>query len=132
MEQSATRVTVAAADGGPDQSIDDASDEVLAELLSDVAAGTLLFFILSRRDDPSEQTFIQVGSAEGSDLTIEHRQGSAERHFVATSADLALLHEVLVSWRLGSEHWTSALPWRPLQEDGSSTAPKPKRKWFGR
>lgn len=132
MEQPATRVTFAAADGGPDQSIDDASDEVLPELLNDVAAGTLLFFILTRRDDPNEQTFIQVASAEGGALVIEHRQGSAESHFVATSADLPLLHEVLISWRLGSARWESALSWRPLQEDASSTTPKPKRKWFGR
>lgn len=132
MEPPATRVTVAGIDGGRDQSIGDASDETLAELLADVAAGTLLFFIVTREDDPSEETFIQVAAAEGGHLTIEHRQGSADRHFVATSADQRLLYDVLVSWRRGSGGWESALPWRTLQTDGSATGRKPKRKWFGR
>lgn len=130
------RVTVAGSVGPdsvarPDEVIDDPSDELLAELLGDIASGSLLFLTLDRLDDPSGQTYIQVGLTDQKELVVEHRQGSGDHHFEANTADERLVHEVLVSWRLGSDQWEGALPWRRIDIAAASAPAKRKRRWLG-
>lgn len=136
MKTPTSQVTVAGSVGpdgvaGPDERIDDPSDEFLTELLGDITSGSLLFLTLDRLDDPDGLTYIQVARTDEDELVVEHRQGSGDHHFEATTSDERLVHEVLVSWRLGSGRWEQALPWRRRDLPATPAPAERKRRWFG-
>ncbi|WP_343230761.1 ATP-grasp domain-containing protein [Yinghuangia seranimata] len=101
---------------------DDPSDVVLFDLLADVTTYHN-FLVVERVDtDPPEQFYIQVYLNEDLTLSVEYRDGGADRHFEATLerwGDFAvhdLAAKVLADWTADRPGWRDALPWQPLSD----------------
>ena len=93
---------------------DDPSEDLLLELLGDIERGAELFVIVDRRGGVGDgQTYMQV-ILEGDVYGVERRDGSAERHFQATTSDKRLVHAVLWRWAFEQPGWQEALHWEPL------------------
>ena len=91
-------------------SFDDPSEDLLFELLSDIERGDEEFMIVERSSDPSGQTYAQTFRGEQG-WAIEHRDGSAGRHFRTTIADLESTHRILTSWAFDLDDWRTTVPW---------------------
>lgn len=98
-----------ASTGGRAKWDDPSSDQLLA-LLSAVARGDEEFLIVERSSDRSGQTYIQASRVEG-DWVVEHRDGSAERHFRTRVPDMQAVHSLLTSWASDLDDWPTAIAW---------------------
>ena len=92
------------------QQFDDPSEDLLFQLLGDIGRGDEQFVIVERLDDPSGETYAQVTLDDGR-WVLEHRAGSADRHFMTTLADLPKAHEILVAWAFQVDGWDSRTAW---------------------
>lgn len=133
MTEPSIRVTLAArthADGttGRDEQFDDPRPEDLASMVDEVAERLRLFVVVGRPSG-SEQTYIQVAQEEAG-LVLEHREGTAQRHFQAHTTDAALAARVVVDWASRGTEWPTALPWQRIQVIDPPAAPK--KRWFSR
>ncbi len=93
---------------------DDPSEDLLFILLEDLSDKNELFVIVERTADTSRQTYMQVLRTDDSSYRLEHRHGSADRHFFAVTPDVRLAHRVLTDWSFELPGWETALPWQPL------------------
>ena len=100
---------VRASTGGRAKWDDPSSDQLLA-LLSAVARGDEEFLIVERSSDRSGQTYIQTARPEG-DWVVEHRDGSAERHFRTLVADMQAVQGLMTSWASDLDDWRTAVAW---------------------
>ena len=98
-----------ASTGGGAKWDDPSSDQLLA-LLSAVARGDEEFLIVERSSDRSGQTYIQTSRGEV-DWVVEHRDGSAERHFRTQAADMQAVQSLLTSWASDLDDWRTAVAW---------------------
>ena len=88
----------------------DPSGDLLREILSDIERGNELFLVVDRLSDPDGQTYIQT-IIEGGSFVVEHRDGSADRHFRAVTASKEEAHAVFIAWAAGDQGWRDALVW---------------------
>ncbi|GHH76113.1 hypothetical protein GCM10018781_46560 [Kitasatospora indigofera] len=58
--------------------------------------------------------FAQVWHKTGGDYTLEHRDGSADRHFEARADEPEAVAAVLAGWAARTPGWDAALEWSPL------------------
>lgn len=113
-----------------DEQIDDPSPEDLAAMVDEVADRSRLFVVVVRPGDNAE-TYIQVGH-EDDGLVLEHREGTAERHFQVRTTDAALAVRVVLDWADRGTEWSSAVPWQGIQIVDPPAAPKKRRFSRGR
>ena len=104
--------SVRATTGGP-ATWDDPSPDQLLALLTAVARGDEEFLIIERPSDRSGQTFIQT-VRDDTGWVIEHRDGSAQRHFRTHAADLGATQRVLTSWAHDADDWRTAIDWERM------------------
>lgn len=133
MSEAHVQVTLAGdtfADGttGRDERIADPSTDDLVAMVEEVAERLRLFVVVGRPSD-GEQTFIQVAH-EDDGLVVEHREGTAERHFQARTGDAALATRVVVDWASQGSDWRTLLPWQRIQVIDPPAVPK--KRWFSR
>jgi hypothetical protein len=82
---------------------------LLFELLSDIERGDEEFVIVERLSDPEGQTYMQLVLDHDGTYTVEHRDGSAEEHYRAATADKREAHAVLWRWACDRTGWRDAL-----------------------
>jgi hypothetical protein len=97
---------------------DDPSEDLLFILLEDIRDRHELFVIVERTRDASGQTFIQAIRTDDSKYRLEYRDGSADRHFFAVTADMRTAHEVLTKWSFELPGWDTAVEWQRLTFPG--------------
>lgn len=97
---------------------DDPSEDLLFILLEDIRDQHELFLIVERTRDPSGQTYMQVIRTEDSKYQLEYRDGSADRHFFAITANMRDAHDVLTKWAFELPNWDTAMQWQPLKVHG--------------
>jgi hypothetical protein len=83
----------------------------IADALSNLPGGDESFAILTI--DP--QTYVQVAGSPADGFTLEYRDGSEEKHFVAIGApiDLKLVTSVFQKYAAGDASWQSLVSWQP-------------------
>ncbi|MEU8508949.1 hypothetical protein AB0C40_30420 [Streptomyces brevispora] len=104
-------------DGG--RAVDDPTEDALHDLLADMNLRHR-FVILERLDlEPVTQHYMQVYLNDDMSYQVEHREGSADRHF---QAHVPRPHEmtgpepiakVLTDWAHDRQGWREAMPWVP-------------------
>ncbi len=52
---------------------------------------------------------------DDSKYRLEYRDGSADRHFFAVTADLREAHDLLTKWSFELPGWDTAVQWQPLE-----------------
>ena len=97
---------------------DDPSEDLLFILLEDIRDKHELFLIVERVRDASGQTYMQVIRDDDSKYRLEYREGSADCHFFAVTADMREAHDVLTKWSFELPGWDTAMPWQPLESEG--------------
>jgi hypothetical protein len=90
---------------------DDPSEDLLFDLLSDIEAGEGSFLIVERAADVNGQTYSQALHLEDGRYAVEHREGSAERHYATTVADFRAAHAVLTGWAFDMAGWQDTASW---------------------
>jgi hypothetical protein len=95
------------------ETYDNPSEDLLFELLSDLS-GADNWLIVERPSDPNGETYAQVLLKEDGTFVIEHREGSAERHYQATAPDIHSVHEALTGWAFELDGWRDPLEWQQL------------------
>ncbi len=68
------------------------------------------WLVISRRD----QVFIQSFFPKGRAVTIEHRAGAPDQHYVAHIDDAELARRVLWQWATAHPGWETAVNWEPM------------------
>ncbi|MFE9463642.1 DUF6891 domain-containing protein [Streptomyces virginiae] len=99
---------------------------LLSELVARIGADGDHFVIVERLTaDPDE--YIQVWHDEGGDYQLEHRAGSADRHFRAYLPTAAEAATVMARWARGEEDWDTGPRWErldfPPEPAGADAAP---------
>jgi hypothetical protein len=93
---------------------DDPSEDLLFILVEDIRDKDELFLIVERTADASGQTYMQAIRTEDSRYRLEYRDGSADRHFFAETADMREAHDVVTKWSFELPGWDTAVAWQPL------------------
>ncbi|MEU6061377.1 hypothetical protein [Streptomyces sp. NPDC047097] len=88
------------------------SDE-LARLVRGIGGEGDRFLVLQRIPDLPE-VFAQVWHEAGGGYTLEHRDGSPDRHFQATAGTPEAVTAALTGWARGRGGWDAGLDWSPL------------------
>ena len=91
---------------------DDPSEDLIFELLGDIERGDEEFMVIDRLSDKSGQTYAQVTTGADNKWIVERRDGSPDRHYRATCADLRAAHEALTAWAFDLDGWQKAADWR--------------------
>jgi hypothetical protein len=96
---------------------DDPSEDKLFEILGEIERGDELFLVVERLSDPGGQTYIQT-IIEGESFVVEHREGSAERHFRTVVPGRDEAYAVFTAWVHQLPGWREALAWElaPLDQ----------------
>ena len=58
--------------------------------------------------------YVQAFRDEDGSWAVEHREGSADKHFVARTPDEALVERLLWSWARGDGAWQAMLQFAPV------------------
>ncbi|WP_371592693.1 hypothetical protein [Streptomyces virginiae] len=86
---------------------------MLSELVERIGAEGDHFLVVERIvEDPD--VYIQVWRDAGADYQVEHRDGSAERHFQAHLPTAAEVVEVMARWARQEKGWDVGPGWQPL------------------
>ncbi|WP_030057178.1 MULTISPECIES: DUF6891 domain-containing protein [Streptomyces] len=93
----------------------------LAGLVRRIGAEDDRFLVVERIPDLPD-VYIQVWHAAGGDYTLEHRDGSAERHFEVRLDGPGPVAEVMTAWARGTAGWGDGLDWKRLD---MGPAPEP-------
>ena len=93
---------------------DDPTEDALYELLLHIERGDEEFIVIERTSDPSGQTYAQSIHCDDRSWLVERRDGSADRHFRASSADIRSTHQVLTAWAFELDGWRGAAAWEPV------------------
>ncbi len=89
------------------------SAEELAGLVRRIGGEGDRFLVLQRVPDLPD-VFAQVWHEAGGGYAVEHRDGSAGRHFEATAGDPAAVAAALTGWARRESGWDGGLVWSPL------------------
>jgi hypothetical protein len=93
---------------------DDPSEDLLLQLLQDIEAGQGTFLIVSKTIDNSGQTYAQTLRCEDGSYVVEHREGTAEKHYGTTVSDLRAAHALLTGWAFERPDWDAGNSWSPV------------------
>ncbi|WP_052757626.1 hypothetical protein [Streptomyces yangpuensis] len=86
---------------------------MLSDLVARIGADGDHFVIVERLTaDPDE--YIQVWHDEGDDYQLEHRDGSADRHFQAYLPTAAEVVAVMARWARREKDWDTGPAWERL------------------
>ncbi|MFJ2193041.1 DUF6891 domain-containing protein [Kitasatospora sp. NPDC087861] len=85
----------------------------LARLVRRIGAEGDRFLVAQRIPDLPE-VFIQVWHADGGDYTLEHRDGSAARHFEVRTDGPDPVIAAITGWARREPGWGDGLDWQPL------------------
>ncbi|MFJ6619215.1 DUF6891 domain-containing protein [Kitasatospora sp. NPDC091335] len=85
----------------------------LAGMVRRIGAPDDRFLVVERIPDLPD-VYVQVWHADGEDYTLEHRDGSGERHFEVSLSDPERVAEVMTGWARGAVGWDDGLDWQPL------------------
>ena len=90
------------------------SSELLAELTARIGGHGDRFLVVTWIPDLPDD-FIQVWHEQGGGYTLEHRDGSPERHFgtEVAEADPDAVARALVGWARREDGWDAGLSWTP-------------------
>ncbi|MFD8781107.1 DUF6891 domain-containing protein [Kitasatospora sp. NPDC059599] len=111
-------ITVQTNDG---QRLSRPSADELAGLVLRIGAEDDRFLVVERVPDLPD-VFVQVWHADGEDYTLEHRDGSAQRHFEVRLDGPDPVAAVMTAWARGDAGWADGLDWQPLD---MGPAPEP-------
>lgn len=89
------------------------SVEELAGLVERIGGDGDRFLVIQRVPDLPD-VFAQVWHAAGGDYSVEHRDGSADRHFETTAEQPGAVIAALTGWARREAGWDSGLAWSPL------------------
>ncbi|WP_030238180.1 DUF6891 domain-containing protein [Streptomyces sp. NRRL S-350] len=95
----------------------------LAGLVRRIGADDDRFLVVERIPDLPD-VYIQVWHADGGDYTLEHRDGSAERHFEVRLGGPEPVAEAMTAWARGASGWGDGLDWKRL-DMGQAPEPVP-------
>lgn len=96
--------------------------EELAELVHRLGRQRDRFLVVQQIPDLPD-IFIQVWHEEGSDYTLEHRNGAPDRHYQVTLDTSDLVIEAITGWACLEDDWDSGLDWTPLNLGHPEPAP---------
>jgi hypothetical protein len=91
--------------------VDDPSEYRLFLMFEDLEAGKGEFLIIERPDDTSGETYAQTVRHDDGTYTVEHREGSAERHFGTFVSDMREAHRLLTDWAYQRQGWDLGYEW---------------------
>ncbi|MEU4392913.1 hypothetical protein [Kribbella sp. NPDC023855] len=94
---------------------DDPSEDLLFDLLLDIENGSGSFLIVERTSDPHKQTYAQAARRDDGSYVVEHREGSAERHYGTEVADMRTAHKLLTGWAFDLPAWDDEVQWTPVR-----------------
>ncbi|GHF35630.1 hypothetical protein GCM10018790_11880 [Kitasatospora xanthocidica] len=97
------------------------SADELAGLVRRIGAEDDRFLVVERIPDLPD-VYVQVWHAEGEEYTLEHRDGSAQRHFEVRLDAPGPVVEAMTAWARGEAGWGAGLDWQPLD---MGPAPEP-------
>ncbi|MEQ4721159.1 hypothetical protein [Nonomuraea sp. B19D2] len=80
-------------------------------------------FLVVQRIPDLPDVFIQVWHEEGSDYTLEHRDGAPDRHFQVTLDTPDPVIAAITGWARLEDDWGSGLKWTPLNLGHPEPAP---------
>ncbi|MEU9164241.1 hypothetical protein AB0D29_28730 [Streptomyces sp. NPDC048424] len=96
-----------------DESYERPTRGTLSQLVERIGADSDHFVIVERLTaDPD--VYIQVWHDAGDDYQLEHRDGSADRHFQAYLPTAAEVVEVMARWARQEKAWDLGPTWRRL------------------
>ncbi|MEV7520762.1 hypothetical protein [Streptomyces sp. NPDC091371] len=85
----------------------------LSELVGRIGADGDRFVIVERILEEPDR-YIQVWHDEGEEYQLEHRDGSADRHFQAYLPTAAEVVDVMAGWARQEKGWDAGPAWRRL------------------
>lgn len=97
------------------------SAEELAELVRRIGGEGDRFLVVQRVPD-LPGVYAQVWHETGGDYSVEHREGTADRHF-GTTAGLDATIAALTGWARQDPGWADGLPWSSLGLPAEPAAP---------
>ncbi|MFJ4187238.1 DUF6891 domain-containing protein [Kitasatospora sp. NPDC089509] len=98
--------------------------EELAGLVGRIGAGADSFLVVQRIPDLPD-VYIQVCHQDGGDYTLEHRDGSAARHFEVRVAGPDAVAAAMTGWARQEPGWGDGLAWEPLDFGPTEPVPAP-------
>ncbi|MEU3645803.1 hypothetical protein AB0E59_20640 [Lentzea sp. NPDC034063] len=98
------------------------SAEELAGLVERIGGDGDRFLVIQRVPDLPD-VFAQIWHEAGGDYSVEHRDGSADRHFETTAEQPATVIAALTGWARREAGWDSGLSWSPLNLPPVQEAP---------
>ncbi|MFB7124490.1 DUF6891 domain-containing protein [Kitasatospora sp. NPDC056273] len=99
------------------------SADDLAGMVRRIGAPDDRFLVVERIPDLPD-VYVQVWHADGEEYTLEHRDGSAERHFEVRLDGPEPVVAAMTGWARGAAGWDEGLDWQPL-DLGPAPAPVP-------
>ncbi|MCX3061107.1 DUF6891 domain-containing protein [Streptomyces beihaiensis] len=99
-----------------------ASAEALAGLIRRIGADRDRFLVLQRLPDLPD-VFAQVWHESGGGYTLEHRDGSADRHFQVVLHNSEAVVAALTGWAQHERGWGTGLPWSRLDMGSATEVP---------
>ncbi|MBV2156503.1 hypothetical protein RZ50_027105 [Kitasatospora sp. SUK 42] len=87
--------------------------EELAGLVRRIGAGGDCFLVVQRIPDLPD-VYIQVWHKAGRHYALEHRDGSADRHFEVHLEGPEPVIAAMTAWARAEPGWGEGLDWRPL------------------
>lgn len=90
------------------------SAEELAGLVRRIGGEGDRFLVIERIPDEAH-VFAQVWHETGDDYTVEHRDGSADRHFEARTEQVETVIAAVTGWARQERGWDGALDWSLLK-----------------
>jgi hypothetical protein len=94
---------------------DDPSEDLIFLLLQDIEEGEGSFLIIERLSDPSGNTYAQVLRRDDGSYVVEHREGSADRHYATVVPDMRTAHTLLTGWAHDLNGWRERADWSPVR-----------------
>ena len=64
--------------------------------------------------DATGGTYIQSAPNLDGSWLVEHRAGSADRHFATRVVNLGMVHGLLTTWVFNRPGWESPVTWSPV------------------
>ncbi|MFB7380223.1 hypothetical protein ACFC0A_22720, partial [Kitasatospora purpeofusca] len=98
------------------------SAENLADLVRRIGADGDRFLVVQRVPDLPD-VFTQVWHESGGDYTLEHRDGTADRHFQARVDSPEAVIMAMTGWAGRTPGWDSALVWSSVDMGPVSAVP---------
>ncbi|MFI8081414.1 DUF6891 domain-containing protein [Kitasatospora sp. NPDC086009] len=98
--------------------------EELAALVRRIGGPGDRFLVVERISGPAE-VFVQVWHEAGGDYTLEHREGSNDRHFRVLLDDPGPVIAAMTGWARRADGWDAGLAWQRLDLTPEPETPAP-------